>query len=192
MEIPNHLFHYTVGIKLPQIQSDGYLKTTPTEPKLGERPLVWLSSNKDYEQTARKHFMTKGDNSTRLGSMEEMDEFGNGVYRFSFPAESLNGDLSPLPWPVLKHRSRIKKKVIDRLVKRAKGVRAKPSEWWGVMDRLPISIATLERLDIASGRWEVVSMEEAIGENSRYEVEQVLDNEVPKELRSRDEHWQEG
>lgn len=189
MDIPERLFHYTVGIKLPQIHTDGYLKTTPIEPKLGERPLVWLSSNTEYEQTARKHFMGDGDSSTRLGSIKEMDEFANGIYRFCFTAESLSGDLDPLPWPVLKHRSHMKKKVIERLVKRAKGVGAKPSEWWGVMNRLPIAISTLERLDVASGRWKVVSMDEAINESPRYRVAQVLDNEVPKHLRSLDEHW---
>lgn len=192
MDTPGRLFHYTVGIKLPQIHSDGFLKTTPTEPKLGERPLVWLSSNAKYEQTARKHFMKSGSDTSSLGSLEDMDHFANGVYRFCFQVSAFPETLKPLPWPVLKTRSRMKKKVIDRLVKRAKGVKAKPSDWWGVMDRLPVGLATLERLDLSTGTWEEVSIEEAISQKPRHQIEQVLDNEVPKELRSRDEHWQEG
>jgi hypothetical protein len=189
MTQPKRLFHYTVGLKLPSIQADGFLKTTPTEPKLGERPLVWLSSNPEYEHTARKHLMGSSDTGTRLGSLSEMDQYCHGVYRFCFPLEVLTDHLSALPWPVLKTRSRMRKRLIDRLVKRAKGVKAKPMDWYGVMAALPIERATLERLDLSTGQWVETTLESASATEPAYKVEQILDNKVPTHLRARDEHW---
>ena len=191
MHLPKRLFHYTVGIKLKNIQADGYLKTTPTESKLGERPLVWLSSNPYYEQTARKHFMKPGISDNQLGTLLEMDDYGNGVYRFSFLTDNLPEHLTPLPWHTLKHQSRMRKNLIDRLVKRAKGVKAKPREWYGVMDRIPVQLATLERLHTDSGQWVEISLSSAADEPSKHNVQQMLDNEVPNHLRSRDEQWKE-
>ena len=183
------VFHYTVGVKLRDIAKDGHLKTTPTQPKLGEKPVVWLSSEPFYEATANKMVMLPGETRSRLSTMEEMDSRMGGMYRFRFDPK----DFPPgffMPWMVLKNRAKMPKKIVTRLVKRAKGVNARPSRWYGTLTALPITQATLERLDLKTSTWMPQSIEEAMSFTMPHDsVKQILDSEIPPSLRAYDEEW---
>lgn len=188
-DAPSVVYHYTVGLKLRAIARDGYLKLTPTEPKLGEKAVVWLSTEPLYEATATKMMMDINSERPRLSTMEEMDARMGGIYRFCFEPNAFPPD-TVLPWAVLKHRARMPKKLTKRLVERAKRVKARPSRWYGTLNELPVEHATLQVLDLSNKQWQTVSLEQELSKPMPYDtVRQVADFEMPKEFRARDDDW---
>lgn len=183
------VYHYTVGLKLRSIAQDDYLMLTPSIPKLGEKPVVWLSTEPFYEPTANKMIMGPYDERPRLSTMEEMVAQMGGIYRFGFDPTTLPPD-TVVPWVVLKNRARMPKKIVNRLLKRARGVKARPSHWYGTMRELSIANATLEVLDLEQSQWVPTTLSEALTIAMPYDrVQQLREHEMPKGLRATDEDW---
>ena len=136
------LYHYTLGIKLASILSDGFIQTSPVKPKWPEKPIAWLSKNALYERSAIKMGMMPGQDA-RLLKIEEMDQNGKGLYRFVFRGEQ---DVKILSWALLRPKCKAKPQIIKRLVKRAALAKSSPADWYGTLDQnLPINRATLEK-----------------------------------------------
>ena len=142
------LFHYTVGMKIESILNDGFIQTSPLKPVYGETPLVWLSTNDNYEQTARKAALTATGEELLL-TIKQMDEHTSGVYRFVFDIDSENcKELQH--WQYIFKRCGISSKIRHRLINRANESGADPQEWWGHI-KTPLSISedvSLERMII--------------------------------------------
>lgn len=142
-----NLYHYTVGTKIPSILNDGYLKLTPKEPLEDETPLVWLSSNEDWEMTANKGAITQ-DGKTVVLTKEETSLYANGLYRFVFNSNHLSNVLSfnqlisqelmPAPLGVSLVISGVKLGGI-------------PSQWYAVT--VPLSIKNVKLQALVDGVW---------------------------------------
>ncbi len=142
-------YHYTIGIKLPDIFQDGFLRTSPREPRYPERPVVWLSSNPEYERSALK-IGVRPDGLAAALTLEAMAAVGRGVYRFRL-VESPPGE-TVLPWELLKSRARMPEKLRRRLVERARECGALPGEWYGTLAPIPVEYLALE-YRAPNGRW---------------------------------------
>lgn len=135
------LYHYTIGIKVGSILESGVIRTSPVKPPYPEKPISWLSSNATYENSALKLGMLGGE--TMIMTLEQMEQQGQGLYRFVFDTELL--DVEVMPWSLLRPRCKAKPKIIKRLLDRAKSAKSSPAEWYGTLDQdLPIATATLE------------------------------------------------
>lgn len=180
------LYHYTIGSKLKAIYEDGFLKLTPHAPKLGEKPVVWLSSNPVFEKTASKLVTSLDDMQPRLMSFEVCELRAGGTYRFVF--DHIDQDV--FLWQVLKHKAKMPKKTVKRLVSRAKSIKAKPSEWSGTLSVLPIEGVRLERRNLETGEWFLADEADKYQEpNSGLLMSRV--GEVPKEFRGTEQSWEE-
>lgn len=145
-------YHYTLGIKLPDIFTEGFLRTSPREPRYPERPVVWLSSNPEYERSALK-IGVRPDGTAQSLTLEAMAAHGRGVFRFRLI--EVPPDNPVLPWDLLKSRAKMPEKLRRRLIERARECGANPREWFGTLAPIAVEHLLLESLD-AEGRWIVV------------------------------------
>src|SRR5262245_17530639 len=74
------VWHYTTTQCLVKILTDGYLKPATAFVKPPEKPVVWFSTNQDWEETANKLGQTTDGSLVRLGR-EETAELGGGLIR---------------------------------------------------------------------------------------------------------------
>ena len=72
-----HLFHYTIGQRLPKIVSDGFIDRSRLEGL--PTPAVWVSANPEWENSVVKSIMKDGAR-VRL-SKEEIHDLGGGLVR---------------------------------------------------------------------------------------------------------------
>lgn len=188
IKIPTIVYHYTVGNKLQSIYSNGHLQTSPLHPKLGEKPVVWLSKNTKYEKTALKSIVMPGDTSSSLATLKVLDQYADGVYRFAFRTEDAPVEI--LPWILLKNKAKMPKKVVARLLKRSKSIGGKSSDWFGTLDVLGINSATLQRLSVDTMEWVDTSEVDGRSVKPRKETKQVIEKELPPNFRITDKTWE--
>ncbi len=51
---PEHIYHYTTGLKLKQIINSGCIKPTTAKIEPHEKPVAWFSTSPEWEPTATK------------------------------------------------------------------------------------------------------------------------------------------
>jgi hypothetical protein len=51
---PEHVYHYTTGLKLKQIINSGCIKPTTAKIEPHEKPVAWFSTQEQWEPTATK------------------------------------------------------------------------------------------------------------------------------------------
>ena len=51
---PEHVYHYTTGLKLRQIINSGQIKSTTAKIEAHEKPVAWFSTQDQWEPTATK------------------------------------------------------------------------------------------------------------------------------------------
>lgn len=153
------LYHYTIGLKVPSILTEGCIRTTPSKPVRPERAIAWLSSNSDYENTALKIGVDRAGNASVM-TLPEMDQFGGGVWRVAFDVEPAAAGL--LPWEPLWKASKMGFGMAQRLARRAGECSANPGDWWGSFKPIALTRETVvERMDVASRSWMEVDLAQA-------------------------------
>ncbi len=131
------LWHYTIAAYLESIIKDGFIYPATAGVPKGERPIVWLSSNMLWEQTANKG---------GASSMEETAQVGGGLVRIGVQPETA------LPWLKLKRLSRMQEWMATALVRSAKEMGANPFEWWGTFT--PVSQSKWTAIETwSNGSW---------------------------------------
>ena len=93
------IFHYTIGDRFIKIVEDKEIKCATAYIGKGEKPVVWFSTNQDWEQTANKAILDKKNRPKRL-TKEETDELGNGLVRIEVTSES-----APYTWEDYKQKA---------------------------------------------------------------------------------------
>lgn len=151
-------YHYTIGLKLQSIADEGVIRTSPLKPKWPEKPVAWLSINPVYENSALKVAMTR-TGKTKVMTLNDMAQVGQGIFRFLFTEDSICQKI--FPWRILRSKSKMPKKLISKLVRRAAEVKANPADWHGCMEPILLDGHNLELFQ--NGYWEPVEIEEAIG-----------------------------
>lgn len=158
------LFHYTVGLKIHSILNDGFLKLTPEFVQPPELPCCWLSSNDIYEGTARKIGINYQGEQTLL-TVEQMNAACQGVYRFEFSSGDIATEV--LHWNELKYKLKMSPETINMLEKNAVFMGGNKDEWYGSSEKISISNAELQCLDIESLEWKPVQIKSAVKPHSR-------------------------
>ncbi|MBF0381311.1 MAG: hypothetical protein HQL69_09850 [Magnetococcales bacterium] len=114
-------YHYTVTKLLNQIFNDGYIKPATAIVPKHERPVVWLSMNPFWEETAYKSYFQNGV-MTSLNRQQTHDKFG-GLARIEVPFHITSS------WNNFKKKSGILKSHADALASVAINRGTSPKQW---------------------------------------------------------------
>lgn len=134
------VWHYTTGEKHELIMKDGLLKRTDIGIDEGELPILWFSSHQHFEPSAQKACL--GPNGYARMSIEMMQEYGGGLYRYGVPVEHPK----LFAWLKLRPAAKMSASVARRLEKRAIAWKAKPMNWFGFLEDMPIGALAIERM----------------------------------------------
>jgi hypothetical protein len=126
-------WHYTTGENLSLILRDRFIKPATAFVPLGERPIVWFSTNPNWEPTASKATIDQDNVFSRL-TMAETAELCGGLARFAVAPET-----APHDWRALKGRSGMSNRMVQHLYKEGINQGARPGDWWGTFDPVPRS-----------------------------------------------------
>ena len=132
-------WHYTVGARFLSIVSDGMIKLATAGLPIDEKPIVWFSTNPDWEQTANKLSLAYGK-LIRLDRARTA-ELGGGLVRIGVAPET-----APHDWCALKELSGMSGRVAQGLYRAAIEMGAHPGDWWGAFDA------------VSRSKWEVVQV----------------------------------
>ncbi len=139
-------WHYTIGQKLVLILQDGLIKPATAGVPPGEKPIVWFSSNPNWEPTACKATFDENGVFSRL-TMAETADLGGGLVRFAVAPET-----APHDWRALKDLSGMAGWMAQHLYREGITQGARPGDWWGTFDPVPRSKWIAVQV-YDSGRW---------------------------------------
>jgi hypothetical protein len=94
------LWHYTVGAYMESIVSDGEIRVADGHVAKGVRPVVWLSYNQLWEETANKLWIDSDGALVKL-DREATHLVGGGLYRIEVDPAA-----APLDWHAYKRDRR--------------------------------------------------------------------------------------
>jgi hypothetical protein len=118
------LFHYTVRILLPEIETTGAIVPATAGVPGGERPIVWCSLNQEWEETANKTLTSTVGQVWSL-TKQETHEIA-GLARIEVDPKAC-----PLDWESFKATSGIDPKAAQSLHWTAVQSQSQTSEWRG-------------------------------------------------------------
>jgi len=136
------VYHYTTRDCAVQIINSGSIIPATANVPDSEKPVVWFSSNKTWEQTANKALRLP-NGSTRSLTFPEMVRFQ--LVRFAMPSDTL------LTWPQIIESAGISDDMAAGLSRAARKQGAKPSEWFGSLSPVPVGGLLMETYQ--SGAW---------------------------------------
>lgn len=145
MKLPEALYHYTVGPKLPLIAASRRLEPAGFGLALSrrEKPVLWFSENSQWEPTANKAMSSDGGRTFRRPSMRELRDT-LGLYRFRLdtrnPAALNTAGIKVFPWTRAGLVAHIDPTDVARMVKSGLELGSTPSHWWGVLEPVPVSL----------------------------------------------------
>ena len=117
-------YHYTVGQCIKAIIGEGIIRPATARVPKGERPIVWFSSNPDWEQTANKGWLQNRVAITL--TKEQTRERAGGLFRIGVLNET-----APYSWQQLRFLSKMHPAAADRLEEVARERGSNPDEWYG-------------------------------------------------------------
>lgn len=126
------LWHYTCGIKIQSIISDGLIKQATAHIEPGEKPVVWFSSNKLWEPTASKATM-RNNRLYRL-TRDETEREASGLFRISVSKET-----APHNWDDYVNLSGASSQMISLMKKNGYNQGSRISQWFFSFDPVPRS-----------------------------------------------------
>ena len=94
----------------------------------GERPIVWFSSNQEWEPTSTKLYVTNKGSVRRL-SKDELEKRGNGLVRFGVTRRT-----AKLDWTAIKRFSGMSPGTTRDLKVKGRRLGSKPESWFGSFD----------------------------------------------------------
>lgn len=116
------LWHYTIWNYLPSILESGIKVATANVPT-NEKPVVWLSKNQFWEETANKSYKNNG--KIYKGDMEDTRKLGGGLVRIN-----VSRKISPITWNEFVEKKHIQKRHAWLLINAAKKDGANPDDWY--------------------------------------------------------------
>jgi hypothetical protein len=129
-------WHYRTGQKFFLIINSGFLRPTDIGVNPPEMPILWFSLNQYWENTANKGWHQDG--ITRTLSMQETYERAGGLIRFGIEVKRLYVGAE------LKRKARMNNRTWKALYDEGIAKFAKPSEWCGAIEPIPIDGLTVE------------------------------------------------
>lgn len=147
-------WHYTTGSHFLAIVESGRILPATAYVSGRERPIVWFSTNQQWEQTANKMWRRPDGKLQPTTTRGENYKLGGGLVRFGLPARNLT------PWPKLGRKAGISRSMARALEFAAHDAGADPSEWSGCFEPVDVRDCVVEALS-DSGQWERVPIRRA-------------------------------
>jgi len=147
---PEHIYHYTTGLKLKQIINSGCIRPTTAKIESHEKPVAWFSTHKQWEPTA-----TKVPIPGMQGQIETAKAQG-GLVRITVP-----GTCAPFIFPQLPLIAGTKPSVCIGLLIAGLELGSTPDTWRFTLEPVPTSLfREVEFYDFAHDRRVAVDMAE--------------------------------
>jgi hypothetical protein len=147
---PEHIFHYTTGLKLRSIINTGAIKPTTAKIEPHERPVAWFSTQDQWEPTA-----TKVPIPGIAGQLATARAQG-GLARITVP-----GTCAPYIFPQLPLIAGTKPSVCIGLLVAGLELGSDPDTWRFSPEPVPVCFfREVELYDFASNRWLAIDMAE--------------------------------
>jgi hypothetical protein len=127
------LWHYTTGQKIPLIETDGLILTSPNTCG-GELQAVWFSRNPVWEKTSAKGWYNPATGARGAMTMQDHEEFCGGLFRIGVAPQT-----APHDWNAFRKMSGILPKYASGLRNIAYGCGARISDWFVSFDPVPRS-----------------------------------------------------
>ena len=128
------LWHYTVVERLNQILADGLLRPAAMGALKGVKPVVWFTTNQDWEPTANRLWQSPTGSWTRLGKDQTIVLFG-GLARIGVAPS-----VAPIDWKAYKDQSGIPPKAANTIYNEAVSVGGRPGNWFATFEPVPRSL----------------------------------------------------
>ena len=141
-------WHYTILPVYKLIVDSGVLRPADCRIELGERPILWFSTNPFWEQTANKMLFDSATGKETKLSMVETAQKAGGLVRFAVPVQRL------VRWPRLGQLANIKSKT--RKILEEAGIRmgADYRQWYGTLESIPTrDCLAIESMDLNNWQW---------------------------------------
>jgi hypothetical protein len=147
---PEHIYHYTTGLKLRQIINSGAIKPTTAKIEPHEKPVAWFSTSSEWEPTA-----TKVPIPGMRGQIETAKAQG-GLVRITVPGTS-----APYVFPQLPLIAGTKPSVCIGLLLAGLELGSDPDTWRFTPTPVPTALFRgVEFYDFAHDRWVAIDMAE--------------------------------
>lgn len=131
------LYHYTINSKLADIEQAGYLQRSPLKPDRKEKPVVWLSSDDNFENSARKMAFNPKTQQQHLMTTDEMINLTGALVRYVFVAN----DIDARTWNDARRDTGMSRNRRDLLLERAELVASNPNDWWVTFSEIELTKA---------------------------------------------------
>jgi hypothetical protein len=147
---PEHVYHYTTGLKLRSIINSGAIKPTTAKIKPHEKPVAWFSIQDQWEPTC-----TKVPIPGMQGQIETAKAQG-GLVRITVP-----GTCAPYAFPQLPLIAGTKPTVCIGLLMAGVELGADPDTWRFTPAPVPTALfREVEFFDFANNRWLAIDLAE--------------------------------
>jgi hypothetical protein len=147
---PEHVFHYTTGLKLKQIINSGCIRPTTAKIEPHEKPVAWFSTQDQWEPTA-----TKVPIPGMQGQIETARAQG-GLVRITVP-----GTCAPYVFPQLPLIAGTKPSVCIGLLLAGLELGSDPGTWRFTPEPVQTALfREVEFYDFANDRWLAVDLAE--------------------------------
>ncbi|WP_395117723.1 hypothetical protein ACFCQI_14185 [Rhodanobacter sp. FW102-FHT14D06] len=139
------VYHYTIRDCATAIINSGSILPATAGVPVGEKPVVWFSSNKTWEPTANKMILHP---SGLLRSLTFPEMVKLVLVRFAMPSDTL------LTWPQIIEATGVSDDMVTGLKRAARKQGAKPSEWFGSLSPVPVEGLVMDMYQ--GGAWQQV------------------------------------
>jgi hypothetical protein len=127
------VWHYTVYEYLGRIVESGEIRPSSIVTE-GERPVVWFTSNPDWEETANKMIQNVDTGEMHFGTREETQKIGGALIRIQVKPSA-----APLSWAQFRELSGVSEKTAKALEKSARKYGSDPNQWRMSFEPVPVS-----------------------------------------------------
>lgn len=140
-------FHYTPTIRLEEIIKSKEIRlATNSVYSKKEKPVAWVSTNPEWENTATKTVASFFGKPRQLTFEEQLKEIG--CARIEVKGVDL------MTWAKLKHKAKMDLRAASAFEFTGKMKGANPNEWYGSLS--PIKIDKWKRIEVyKNGKWEL-------------------------------------
>jgi hypothetical protein len=147
---PEHVYHYTTGLKLKQIINSGCIKPTTAKIEPHEKPVAWFSTSPEWEPTA-----TKVPIPGMAGQIATAQAQG-GLVRITVP-----GACAPYVFPQVPLIAGTKPSVCIGLLLAGLELGSDPGTWRFTPEPVPTALfREVEFFDFANDTWLAVDLAE--------------------------------
>jgi hypothetical protein len=129
-------WHYTTGQNLKKIIESGVLMPAAAGVPAHEKPVVWFSLNREWEQTACK--MRQTPRGLERLTKDQTRAYCGGLVRFGYPTRLL------VAWPAIARKAGILRDSRQVLEQAGRIMGADPDEWMGHLGPMPIGLFFIE------------------------------------------------